>query len=149
MGSLFFVQVFYLLYISSCSRSHGGLRTSVAAALSGVRTKTDVGGTGFLMVLRIPIPFEHFVSEILFALFSANLIGITFARSLHYQFYSWYYHQLPFLLFCYTKETDLKQPIVVPWISTLIKWVRNGLLFDLDVHFPILIVIIGSTQEGT
>ena len=32
-------------------------------------------------------------------LFCCNFIGITFARSLHYQFYVWYFHQLPFLLF--------------------------------------------------
>ena len=33
------------------------------------------------------------------ALFTSNLIGITFSRSLHYQFYSWYAHQIPLLVY--------------------------------------------------
>lgn len=39
------------------------------------------------------------VLEVLMALFTANLLGICVARSLHYQFYSWYFHSLPYLLF--------------------------------------------------
>ena len=35
--------------------------------------------------------------EIITILFTCNLIGIVCARSLHYQFYSWYAQQAPFL----------------------------------------------------
>lgn len=38
------------------------------------------------------------VNAIVMPLFTANFIGITFSRSLHYQFYVWYYHTLPYLL---------------------------------------------------
>ncbi|CAD6190142.1 unnamed protein product [Caenorhabditis auriculariae] len=53
-------------------------------------------------------------AEVIFAFFTANLIGITFSRSLHYQFYSWYYHQLPYLLFW---NWIVKDPKDIPWRS--------------------------------
>lgn len=38
------------------------------------------------------------IADVPLVLFTSNLIGMTMARSLHYQFHSWYFHQIPFLL---------------------------------------------------
>jgi alpha-1,3-mannosyltransferase len=38
-------------------------------------------------------------SHVIHCMFSCNLIGIAFARTLHYQFYLWYFHTLPLLVF--------------------------------------------------
>ena len=40
-------------------------------------------------------------------LFMSNFIGVVFSRSLHYQFYVWYFHQIPYLLYC------TKLPVIV------------------------------------
>lgn len=34
---------------------------------------------------------------IIYTLLLSNFIGICFARTLHYQFYSWYFHSIPYL----------------------------------------------------
>jgi hypothetical protein len=39
------------------------------------------------------------LQDIPLVLFTSNLVGMTFARSLHYQFQSWYFHQIPFMLY--------------------------------------------------
>uniref|UniRef100_A0AAV1UWW6 dolichyl-P-Man:Man5GlcNAc2-PP-dolichol alpha-1,3-mannosyltransferase n=1 Tax=Peronospora matthiolae TaxID=2874970 RepID=A0AAV1UWW6_9STRA len=45
-----------------------------------------------------PFPIQ---SEIVVtSLFVMNFVGIVFSRTLHYQFYAWYYPTLPYLLWC-------------------------------------------------
>ncbi|GMR36962.1 hypothetical protein PMAYCL1PPCAC_07157 [Pristionchus mayeri] len=70
-------------------RTHGGLRRAMEHLNHGIRTRFGP-------------------SEAMYALFTSNLMGIIFARSLHYQFYSWYFHQLPFLLFYKTQPVNGK-----------------------------------------
>jgi alpha-1,3-mannosyltransferase len=39
----------------------------------------------------------------------SNFVGICFARTLHYQFYVWYFHALPFLL--WTSNNNYAYPV--------------------------------------
>lgn len=59
---------------------HGGLFQVITAGLKGepVRQLT--------------------IEQIVYILFTSNFIGIVFARSLHFQFYVWYFHSIPLLL---------------------------------------------------
>lgn len=53
-------------------------------------------------------------------LFTANLIGVFFSRSLHYQFYSWYFHMLPLLLW----KTNLSNGVRIA-IWTIVEFCWN------------------------
>uniref|UniRef100_A0A915E9J8 dolichyl-P-Man:Man5GlcNAc2-PP-dolichol alpha-1,3-mannosyltransferase n=1 Tax=Ditylenchus dipsaci TaxID=166011 RepID=A0A915E9J8_9BILA len=93
-------------------RSQGGLGNLLTRLSYGIKTRLDA-------------------HEVIYALFTANLIGIAFARSLHYQFYSWYYHSLSYLLFspifqsvgANDERKNWSQPIlsVVPIYSIIIR----------------------------
>ncbi|XP_042283995.1 dol-P-Man:Man(5)GlcNAc(2)-PP-Dol alpha-1,3-mannosyltransferase isoform X1 [Thunnus maccoyii] len=60
-------------------------------------------GENILEILKEPskrkIPAQkNTVDQIVLILFTSNFIGMCFSRSLHYQFYVWYFHTLPYLL---------------------------------------------------
>jgi len=52
---------------------------------------------------------------------SGQLVGVAFARSLHYQFYSWYFHSLPLLL----------------WMAPFHTWFRLLLLLAVEVSWNV------------
>ena len=73
-------------------------------------------------MLDANLPSEHILTVML----TGNFIGIVFCRSLHYQFFAWYFFSVPYLLF----RTDLPN------------WARGAVLVALEVawnqHPPVV-----------
>ncbi|KAJ1958531.1 dolichyl-P-Man:Man(5)GlcNAc(2)-PP-dolichol alpha-1,3-mannosyltransferase [Linderina pennispora] len=57
--------------------------------------------------------------EVMTVVFTSNLIGVVCARSLHYQFYSWYFHTLPFLLYKTRLHYALQAAL---WLTIEVCW---------------------------
>ena len=87
---------------------------------------------------------------IMYTMFVSNFVGIAFARTLHYQFYSWYFYSLPMLHWIATIGTSYQSKDVVislimstisiagvefafnvypaTWLSSLVLQVSHGFL---------------------
>ncbi|KAL9700988.1 hypothetical protein quinque_004429 [Culex quinquefasciatus] len=57
---------------------------------------------------KFSIHFDRATQLCLLPIFLANFIGIVCSRSLHYQFYVWYFHSLPYLTWFAEYGTSLK-----------------------------------------
>jgi len=50
---------------------------------------------------------------VVYTMFVSNFVGITFARTMHYQFYSWYFQSVPFLLWYNATTNSTPLPLVM------------------------------------
>ena len=100
------LHVTLLLLFAHCKwcRPAGGLHLLLARRFAGQKAVPGQSSSRML---------ETFAAKrMLMMLFSANLIGIICARTLHFQFYSWYFHTLPFLLWQVDMWTPLRLTIL-------------------------------------
>uniref|UniRef100_A0A2P2M1V7 dolichyl-P-Man:Man5GlcNAc2-PP-dolichol alpha-1,3-mannosyltransferase n=1 Tax=Rhizophora mucronata TaxID=61149 RepID=A0A2P2M1V7_RHIMU len=83
-------------------KDEGGLHIFLRSRVLSKKLSSFLSNSGSssIMILKE----EYVVTN----MFTGNFIGIICARSLHYQFYSWYFYSLPFLLWRTTFPTVLR-----------------------------------------
>lgn len=68
---------------------------------------------GVVEAITNPGKFRLSPDHIVTLMFTSNFIGFVFSRSLHFQFYVWIYHQLPYLLWQTKFPTTLRIALLV------------------------------------
>nr|KAF6477095.1 ALG3 alpha-1,3- mannosyltransferase [Molossus molossus] len=89
------------------------LATHLTLLLLFVLCRWHRTGESILSLLKDPSK-----RKIVSTLFTSNFIGICFSRSLHYQFYVWYFHTLPYLLWATPAR----------WLTHLLRLLVLGLI---------------------
>ncbi|KAJ7109258.1 mannosyltransferase [Mycena epipterygia] len=98
---------------------------------------------------QLPASFSPLTADYIATIFfTSNLIGMIFARSLHYQFYSWYAQQLPFLAWRTRYPVFVKIALLVgieyswnvfpstPFSSTVLLVANTSLLAGIWTGYP-------------
>ncbi|KAB5535659.1 hypothetical protein PHYPO_G00120460 [Pangasianodon hypophthalmus] len=93
---------------------------------------------------RKPMTQKLSVSQIVLILFSSNFIGMCFCRSLHYQFYVWYFHTLPYLLWSggVKKLAHLLRVLILGLIELAWNTYPSTTYSSLSLHVCHLIILL-------
>jgi alpha-1,3-mannosyltransferase len=115
--------------------------------LAAMRSRKLTGEYGVVGIAKSNAGASRLTSYfIATTIFTSNFIGVAFARTLHYQFYVWYFHTLPYLLW-HARVIPLAVKILVllvvevafnvhpatPWSSAMLQVAHFILLVGLYV----------------
>ena len=102
------------------------------------------GWMNLLFNLKNPTKKKNHASpnEILYVMFTSNFIGMMCSRSLHYQFYVWYFHTLPFLLWSIHMSSALRL-LILGIIEMCWNTYPSTILSSTMLHAAHLIILFG------
>lgn len=94
------------------------------------------------IILMNKFPFHIKREDPILTLFIANFIGVACSRSLHYQFYVWYYHSLPMLVWA-TKFSTMFRILILGCIEFSWNEYPSTTFSSLLLHASHLTIFIG------
>ncbi|XP_058064636.1 lethal(2)neighbour of tid protein 2 [Anopheles bellator] len=92
------------------------------------------------------IHFDRCSQLALLPLFLSNFIGIVCARSLHYQFYVWYFHSLPYLMW-YTEYENSFKFLMLLLIEFCWNTYPSTVLSSVTLHVCHVILLFGIGKK--
>ncbi|XP_066931525.1 dol-P-Man:Man(5)GlcNAc(2)-PP-Dol alpha-1,3-mannosyltransferase-like [Clytia hemisphaerica] len=87
-------------------------------------------------------------NDIIYVLFTSNFIGMMCSRSLHYQFYVWYFHTLPFILWSIRMPSALRL-LILGVIEMCWNTYPSTVISSSMLHAAHLLILLGLIFRGT
>jgi len=112
----------------------------------------DSGGLTFLRKSVHGKPFSK--QEIVTVMFVSNFIGVVLSKSLHFQFYIWYFHALLYILFLTKLPTVVKFTLLLcieicwnPWPGEISSTITSSMILTM-CHSLLLVSILSGLWVG-
>lgn len=94
---------------------------------------------------KAEIFFDKSVQLVLLPVFLANFIGIVCARSLHYQFYVWYFHSLPYLVW-YTRYSTSAKFLILGMLEMAWNVYPSTEFSSIALHTSHVLLLVGVAR---
>lgn len=95
---------------------------------------------------KVEIHFDQCVQLALLPIFLVNYIGVICARSLHYQFYVWYFHSLPYLT-CFTDYHTSFKVLVMFLIEFCWNQYPSTIFSSILLHACHVVLLVGCVKK--
>lgn len=95
---------------------------------------------------KAEIFFDKSVQLVLLPIFLSNFIGIVCARSLHYQFYVWYFHSLPYLVW-YTRYSTSAKFLILGLLEMAWNVYPSTEFSSIALHTSHVLLLVGVARE--